>query len=65
LIGRYIFKTLEKTNNMKIKIEEKDIVKLSNNTELGEFVRKIYWEEKAEKERKKEKCQCENCSCEK
>jgi hypothetical protein len=50
---------------MKIRIEENDIIRISNNTELGEFVRKIYWEEKAEKQRKKEKCQCENCSCEK
>jgi hypothetical protein len=49
---------------MKIRIEEKDIVRLSNNTELGEFVRKIYWEEIEKKETKKEKCRCENCSCE-
>lgn len=50
---------------MKIRIEEKDIIRLSNNTELGEFIRKVYWEEKMERERKKEKCRCENCSCEK
>jgi hypothetical protein len=50
---------------MKIRIEEKDILNLPNNLELGEHVRKIYWEEKVKHQKKKEKCQCENCSCEK
>lgn len=50
---------------MKIVIEEKNIVKLSNNAELGEFVRKLYWQEKELVEKKKEKCKCENCSCNK
>lgn len=50
---------------MKIRIEEKDILGIPNNLELGEFVRNLYWEERRKKEEKKEKCQCENCSCEK